>query len=137
MKILTFAALALAISVVCAVVFYTIIAGYNTLDSQELPMKIEVATYVGLSVTNSTLDFGSVPGSGSARKNITITNSFDIPVVVRIKPTGVMYNWTGGYEPEFTLEPGQEKEFMLVVRVPPGTPMGMYNGTLSVLFTKH
>jgi hypothetical protein len=99
-----------------------------------IPMRIQVADFIGFDVNNSQLNFGAVTPSGRSRRNITVTNTFEDTVQVNMEFEGEMEPWMSGYESKFILSSGQAREFMLVVSPPLDVSKGDYNGTAIVSF---
>lgn len=136
MRMLTFLAL-LVMAIVCtSIASYFIIFRSDIKDVKIIPMDIEVGNFVGINVENDSLHFGATSPSGSARRNITVTNTYRKPVEVTIQTEGAMDGWISGYEPIFELESGASREFMLRASPPAGTKFGKYNGTFMILFRK-
>lgn len=134
MKTLHVALLAVALVILGSGISYYLISSYHEVDVQEVPIFIEVGSYVGMNLDNDALHLGTVLPGGYARRNLTITNRYDFPVRVEIQVLGEVSGSTLLSENGFVLPSGQSKDVIFTVSAP--STKGNYSGTAKVFLTR-
>jgi hypothetical protein len=139
-KLTTIVFIAIILSTVTSVLVYLFLQNITLpgqlYETTTIPMKIQVADYIGFDLNTTELNFGAVLPGGHSRRNITIINTYDTSVEVIIKLNGDMKDWVYGYKDRFTLQKGASTEMMLTVTLPTGIGKGTYEGTAYISFYK-
>ena len=136
MRLLTLISLLVLVIISTSFMSYFILFKSDIKDVRRIPMDIEVGRFVGINVANDSLHFGATTGGGSARRNLTIRNTYRSPVQVTIKTEGEMKGWISGYKPTFELAKNEQRELMIRASPPRSASIGKYNGTFIVIFRK-
>lgn len=101
-----------------------------------MDMEVKVADNLGLNADTDKIYFGKlVPGTSGQRK-VHINNSADYPLKVVIFSKGEIAKWVSMSDNNFILEGNEGTQIILEAEVPEDQPLGVYSGSLVVVFKK-
>ncbi|HSU72828.1 MAG TPA: hypothetical protein VLJ21_03185 [Candidatus Binatia bacterium] len=129
-----------ALLVLCTVALLTaVITGMLFLQgtqSQRIPMDVEVAGVAGFNLQTDAVHFGKLGNGQESVRSITLLNVRNYDQHVDIQFEGQIASWVSADAMQLLLKPGENRTLNLTLHVPDGTPMGMYAGTLEVIWRR-
>jgi len=120
------------IIILCAIVFILGIGGtlwfyalYSVAWVDYLPIEVHIpntTTKVGFAA-DPNFNFGQVPPTGIAKKEIHVWNENKYPVRVEFRVTGEVASWVYVEDNNFILQPDENKKMNVFLKVPANIPL--------------
>lgn len=89
----------------------------------------------GFDLRTDELAFGKIVPGGSSTRAMTLTNEYNYPVLVKIKPSKNIENIIS-YEEEISLAKNESKKIYLSLSIPEDYPYGEYQGFIKLRIIK-
>jgi hypothetical protein len=128
---------------VILIIIVTSFIVYNIWDTSSIVEKHEIYTNVfagegyGFDLNGTALKFGMlVPGISKANRKIALKNEYSHDVKFEILAEGSIKKFLAISENNFLLKPGEVKELEFIVFLPKGTPLGEYDGWITIVIRK-
>ncbi|MDD5416594.1 MAG: hypothetical protein PHU12_01310 [Candidatus Aenigmarchaeota archaeon] len=115
---------------------YSIFDNTNYLEDINLNMHIQVNNYTGFNVDTDAIYFGTMPPGGSGQRDITIKNIENHSIKVTILTGGNISEWVSTIDNRFILEPNEERNTTLTVKIPKDAEYGNYTGIAKIRLKK-
>ena len=105
-------------------------------DLKVFEANINVGGYLGFTIEDDKLYFGTVNSGGTARREIEVYNIKCNKCFVDIKTDGSLAKWISTSDNKFTISMGEKRLVNVTVSVPKSALDGNYNGTVKIYFWK-
>ena len=105
-------------------------------DLKVFEANINVGGYLGFTIEDDKLYFGTVSSGGIARREIEVYNIKCKKCFVDIKTDGSLAKWISTSDNKFTISMGEKRLVNVTVSVPKSALDGNYNGTVKIYFWK-
>jgi hypothetical protein len=128
----------LAIVTVCvSLVCFLILLYINSinLEKQDLYVSLSVGDVAGMDLNSTALTFGELVRGSNYRRNISIENNYDFPVVYNFKVEGNISNFLI-FDKKIHLFPGENKSVPISTITITNETYGYYDGFLKVVVKK-
>jgi len=132
MKVPYLIILTVVLSIIVAIIASNFMSSNTAYGTIEIPMDVGVAKYVGIQVDNDALHFGVVLPPGSARRDLTIQNTFKKDMQFTVSTRGQMGTWAEVDHNTFTLAPGETKTVEFKVNIARDIEYGNYTGVATI-----
>ena len=134
-EIIVLGVLFVSIFILGVYLYSNLIDYLSIIEKKEIYAQINVGDHYGINVNKSALTFGTVRPGGFSTRNVTITNSYDYAIRIKIYAKGSIKDFITTPENDFILYVNQTKNIGFVVTPPSGTPAGNYEGKVVVITT--
>lgn len=119
-----------------AVFGYALFDTLTYTEDIDLTMQLQVSDYVGFNIDTDAIYFGTVTPGGSSERIVTINNTEQYSTRVRILTGGDLAQWVSASENNFRINPLEERNITLKVKVPANTSYGNYTGIVKIRLKK-
>lgn len=109
---------------------------FIVLDVKEIGIDFVVSDHSGFNIDTDAIHLGTLQHGAEGKRNITIQNIRHIPIKAHIKIIGDIKDYVYVSENHFKLMPGKAKDISFIAPVPYGQELGLYNGTVRIVFTR-
>ncbi len=132
-KVAMILALTVALSIAATKIAYDY---FTIVDYKEIGMYLTVGDHVGFNVDTSALFLGTTLPGGTAFREVTLSNSFNIPLKVDMQTLGNLTRWAYVDVNGFWMQPNENRTVRVSVTVPQDAENGDYEGLLRINFRK-
>jgi len=115
----------------------TLAISLNTpLNKQTISTRFIVGENMGFDLGPGNINFGQIiPGTGASR-NLTITNTFNTPILTSIEASGEISDYMIVSDNNFILQPEESKTIAFRVSIPEGLELREYPGEVIIITNK-
>lgn len=109
---------------------------WYVIDETSLPLGFEVVENpsIGVNIDTGGLWFGRVPLRGGAERELTLQSA--VPAAAQLIVAGIPPGWLSATPGSPILAPGEPVAVRIAIDVPRDAPVGQYNGTLTIRYTR-
>lgn len=110
---------------------------YNIVDVKQVDYYFNVANKAGLVGDTNALRFGTIPPGSTGKRDVQITNTYDMDLLIRFEISGEKSEWVAAEKNNFIL-PGNNKTNISIFINPPAYAPDYenYTGTLKAYFLR-
>ncbi len=123
------------LSITSTLLFYSYYKVYD-MNILNADVTVKETKVVGFNTDTDAVHFGIIPPSGSGARNISLTNIWDKKVLISITSHGEIKNWVNPKRNNFILNPDENTEVQLTIKIPENASMDNYTGLVKVFFLR-
>ncbi len=118
---------------------YSLYISSRIIKIDTLLMDVEVtdnSRRMGFNVDTDALHFGTMARGATGGRFIRLNNTGGEPAAIQLVPQGQFASWIVFDRNNFVLGQQSNVSVHVTVHVPPDAPLGVYNGTMEVVYRK-